>query len=79
MFGQYCEFRDREKDPNRYKNNRGNKLAKQLTEFNALKKRMPKFEDQLIGDVATWQSEHDKFFEINVSVNILIFLKKFKF
>lgn len=65
MFEQYCEFRDREKDPNRYKNNRGNKLAKQLAEFNALKKKMPRFEDLLIGDVATWQSEHDKFFEIN--------------
>ena len=68
MFEQYCEFRDREKDPNRYKNNRGNKLAKQLAEFNALKKKMPRFEDLLIGDVATWQSEHDKFFEINVSL-----------
>ena len=66
MFAQYCEFRDREKDPNRYKNNRGCKLAKQLADFNALKKKMPKFEDVLINEVAIWQSNNDKFFEIKV-------------
>ena len=77
MFAQYCEFRDREKDPNRYKNNRGCKLAKQLNEFNTLKKKMPKFEDLLISEVAIWQSDHDKFFEIKVELNYFSIVKLF--
>ena len=73
MFEQYCEFRDKEKDPNRYKNNRGCQMAKQLQEFNKVKKRLPKLEEQLLADIGEWESEHDKSFEIRVSCIDLIF------
>ena len=66
MFAEYCDYREREKDPDRYKKNRGCKLAEQLKKFNGLKKRLPAVETKLLADVAEWEGEHGCDFEIKV-------------
>ena len=67
MFERYCELKEKESDPNRYKNNRGNKLANELQEMNKLKKKLPKLEAELASDINEWENEHAEAFLVHVS------------
>jgi len=67
MFDRFCELKEKESDPNRYKNNRGNKLAMELEEMNKLKKKLPKLEAELTSDIQEWENEHAEDFLVNVS------------
>ena len=59
-------MRDREKDPNRFKNNgRGGGLLKQQKEMAALKKKLPILEQQLIDDIVEWEKEHERTFLVD--------------
>ena len=74
QFDEYLAMKDREKDPNRYKNNRGKsslELQKELKRMNVLKRKLPKLEEELIGDIEEWQIEHDKPFLVDVCINIV--------
>lgn len=64
-FEEFREMKEREKDPNRYKNNRGKsslELQKELKRMNLLKRKLPSIEEELINDIEEWQNEHDQQF-----------------
>ena len=65
LFQKYREMKAQEKDPNRFKNNRGGALLKQQKEMAALKKRLPKLEQDLIGDIQEWEKEHERVFLVD--------------
>lgn len=66
LFNTYRSMRDREKDPNRFKNNgRGGGLLKQQKEMAALKKKLPILEQQLIDDIVEWEKEHERTFLVD--------------
>ena len=80
-FEEFREMKEREKDPNRYKNNRGKsslELQKELKRMNLLKRKLPLLEEELINDIEEWQNEHDQPFLVEVmldffSANFLIY------
>ena len=68
-FEEFREMKEREKDPNRYKNNRGKsslELQKELKRMNLLKRKLPLLEEELINDIEEWQNEHDQPFLVEV-------------
>lgn len=78
-FEEFREMKEREKDPNRYKNNRGKsslELQKELKRMNLLKRKLPLLEEELINDIEEWQNEHDQPFLVEVILRI-IFLSSF--
>ena len=71
-FEEFRVMKEREKDPNRYKNNRGKsslELQKELKRMNLLKKQLPKLEEELINDIEEWQNEHDQPFLVEVRLS----------
>ena len=72
-FEEFREMKEREKDPNRYKNNRGKsslELQKELKRMNLLKRKLPLLEEELINDIEEWQNEHDQPFLVEVIIRI---------
>ena len=68
-------MKEREKDPNRYKNNRGKsslELQKELKRMNLLKRKLPLLEEELINDIEEWQNEHDQPFLVEVIIRIFL-------
>ena len=71
-FEEFREMKEREKDPNRYKNNRGKsslELQKELKRMNLLKRKLPLLEEELINDIEEWQNEHDQPFLVEVMLD----------
>ena len=51
MFAKYRKMKELEKDPNRFRNNRGGALLKQQREMALIKKKLPVLENQLMEDI----------------------------
>ena len=47
MFAKYRKMKELEKDPDRFKNNRGGKLLKQQKEMALIKRKLPGLENQV--------------------------------
>jgi len=65
MFAKYRKMKELEKDPDRFKNNRGGKLLKQQKEMALIKRKLPGLENQLIEDIEEWQKEHERVFLVD--------------
>ena len=76
-FEEFREMKEREKDPNRYKNNRGKsslELQKELKRMNLLKRKLPLLEEELINDIEEWQNEHDQPFLVEVMLDFFLLI-----
>ena len=65
LFKKYREMKNREKDPNRFKNNRGGALLKQQKEMAAVSKKLPTLEANLVEDIQEWEKEHEQTFIVD--------------
>ena len=65
LFKKYRQMKDREKDPNRFKNNRGGALLKQQKEMAAVKKKLPALERDLIDDIEKWEKDNEQTFIVD--------------
>lgn len=65
LFERYRDLKNREKDPNRFKNNRNGALLKQQKEMGAVKKKLPTLEQHLVDDIQEWEKEHEQTFIVD--------------
>jgi Ase1/PRC1/MAP65 family protein len=65
LFGKYRVMDAEDKDPNRFKNNRGGALLKKQKEFKKCKVQLTQLENNLKADIAEWQKDNEKEFQVD--------------
>ena len=65
LFGKYRVMDAEDKDPNRFKNNRGGALLKKQKEFKKCKVQLTQLENNLKADIAEWEKDNEKEFQVD--------------
>lgn len=65
LFQKYRVMDAEDKDPNRFKNNRGGALLKKQKEFKKVKVQLTNLENQLKADINEWEKDNEKEFQVD--------------
>ena len=65
LFEKYRVMDAEDKDPNRFKNNRGGALLKKQKEFKKCKVQLTQLENNLKADIVEWEKDNEKEFQVD--------------
>lgn len=65
LFETYRVMDAEDKDPNRFKNNRGGALLKKQKEFKRVKVQLTQLENNLKADITEWEKDNEKEFQVD--------------